>query len=124
MTDGRVTPALEKKDPPSALEIRLDNMLSSFPIGASQEAVATFENIGPLTVDIIKKRAPEHAPVNVDGIETRFHEWRNQWGDKCEGQVMKNNLKIRNGIVRKVDRGSLWEGQYANDKLHGFLRII
>ena len=99
-------------------------MLASYPVGVSTEAGVTFEKLGPLTVDMIKERAPDYSPVVVDGVETKFHEWHNQWGDMCHGQVKKANLKIRNGIVRKVDRGSLWEGQYQDNKLHGFLRII
>ena len=31
---------------------------------------------------------------------------------------------IRDGIMRKIDRGSIWEGQLKNGQLHGLMRII
>ena len=115
-----------KKEPPSPLEMRLDSMLKEYPVGCSTQAGITYDKLGPLTVEYFREVAPEDAPVEVDGWESRFHEWTNPWGDTCQGQIGKSGKNPRHGIVRKIDRkdGSVWEGQYSEDKLHGFMRMI
>ena len=101
-------------------------MLSSIPIGASPEAIDTWQRLGPLTVAQFKQK--KLAAVDVTGQTTLYTEWRSPLGDQCFGQVKKLEGElvtfIRDGIVRRIDSGSVSEAQYAADKLHGYLRVI
>ena len=99
----------------------LNAMLESCEEGC-EAANATHTKLDSLSVEVFRSKGPEYAPVILNDEELEFEVWDDEDGTKYFGTVDKESGEMR-GIVRRVySDGAIEEGQWCENKPHGFFR--
>lgn len=102
----------------------VDNMLSQQPPNCFGSRLDLWRKLGPLSCEEISSKAPDYAPIILDGEQQEKRSFNNEHGNACYGTVDRATGKC-DGIVRTIVKSlSVNEGQYRAGKKHGYMRTI
>ena len=95
------------------VKTQLQDLLDDEPIQSTKEAFAKWRELGPLSIDLVKKMAVEE--VRYDRLVQQSEEDPGIFGQMIDG--------VCTGVGKETEQG-IYEGQYLDNEWNGFGRRI